>query len=298
MKKFLFLFILLGVNLFAQTAGSSGLSFLKLGFGARNIAMSDFGAAGVNDLTALHYNPAMLDTARGPQLAISHNQLIQDVFSEMIAGSFSIFGLPFAVGVNTTSVPGIEIRTQPGDPQATFNAHFFSASISTAHPITEDITAGATVKYVYESMLSDNATGLAFDLGVKYTGLMENLTFGASMRNLGSMNELRTTATKLPADLRIGFSYLYPLESIKSVLNAVAGYQKYTSTSDNHIHVGAELLYDGFLALRAGYMSGYDSKSISAGLGVVWGKLNFDYAYVPYKYSLGDSHIISVAYNF
>lgn len=298
MKKFLIILISLTASISAQTAGTSGLSFLKLGFGARNIAMSDFGAAGINDITALHYNPALLGGLNSAQIAVTHNQLIQDVGSEMLAAGFSIFGLSFAVGVNTTTVPSIEIRTQPGEAEGTFSAHFFSASLSTAYNVNENISAGATVKYIYESMFSDDATGLAFDLGVSYKGLLENLTLGASLRNLGSMNQLRNTETELPTDLRIGLAYAYPLQSIKSEINAVAGFQKYTSASDSHIHFGAEFLYDGFLAVRSGYMSGYDSKSLSAGLGVIWGKLNFDYAYVPYKYSLGNSHIISMSYTF
>jgi len=42
---------------FSQSAGNSGLSFLKFGFGARNIAMADAGTAASNDLTALFIIP-------------------------------------------------------------------------------------------------------------------------------------------------------------------------------------------------------------------------------------------------
>ncbi len=108
-------------SLFAQTAGNTGVSFLKNGFGARNIAMSDLGVVGINDLTALSYNPALLSSYANPQVMLTHSQNIQDMATQLVGASFSLFGLPFAVGVNNTSVSEIPIRTTASDePQSTF----------------------------------------------------------------------------------------------------------------------------------------------------------------------------------
>ncbi len=298
MKKLLLIILISTGGLFAQTAGNSGLSFLKLGFGARNIAMSDLGVVAVNDLSSLNYNPALLKENIKPQFSFTHNSLFQDLSSEMFAGSFSLFGLPFAVGVNTTSVDNIEIRTKPGEPEATFNAKYFTASISTALNIYENLNGGVSIKYLYESMYSDDATGLAFDLGLSYRGLIEGLSFGASVRNIGSMNDLRNEKTKLPTDFRAGAAYSFGLEHVNLGFTALAGIQKYTDTDDTHLHVGGETVYNNFFSVRLGYMSGYDSKNITAGFGLLWKSLNIDYAYVPVKYGLGDSHIFSFTYTF
>ena len=62
MKKIILLIFcisILPISIFSQSAGSSGLSFLKFGFGARNVAMGDAGAAASNDVTSLFYNPAI-----------------------------------------------------------------------------------------------------------------------------------------------------------------------------------------------------------------------------------------------
>ena len=125
--------------LFAQTAGKSGLSFLKVGFNARNIAMGDFGVATANDVSALYYNPALLADYTSSQLTFTHNQWIQDVSSEMIGASFPLFGLPFALGVNTTSISDFEMRTKPGDPESTFDVHYFYGSLSTGFYVTDNI---------------------------------------------------------------------------------------------------------------------------------------------------------------
>jgi hypothetical protein len=298
MKKIYLILLILSGSLIAQSAGNSGLASLKLGFGARNVAMGDLGVVGVNDLTALNYNPSLFAENIKSQLSFTHNSLFQDVSSEMFAGSFSMFGMPFAVGVNTTSINDIEIRTQPGEAEGTFNAHYFTASLSTAHKIYENLNGGITIKCIYENLYTDDATGLAVDFGLSYKGLIDGLSFGASLKNIGSMNSLRDESTELPTDFRLGAAYEFSFPQAKLDFTALAGFQKYTDTNDSHIHVGGEAVYDKFFSVRLGYMSNYDAKNITAGFGIVWKSLNIDYAYVPVKYGLGDSHIFSFIYNF
>jgi len=298
MKIKLFILMLICIDLFAQSAGETGLAFLKNGFGARNIAMSDFGAVAANDLTALNYNPSLLALNNKTQISFTHNSLFQDENSEMLAASFNAFGLPFAVGVNTTTVSGIEVRTTPGDPLAIFSSHDFAGSISTAYKFSNNIYAGASYKYLYESIYTDENTGYALDFGLTYNQLINGLTIGASYRNLGSMNILKNNPTLLPADLRVGASYNYPLIDSKMDFTLLAGYQNYTKQNETHIHIGGEFVYDQTFSLRVGYVSNYNTKSISAGFGVFWKGINLDYAYVPNKYELGDSHIITMIYSF
>lgn len=297
MKKILFLSLICS-GIFAQSAGNSGLAFLKLGFGARNIAMSDLGVVAANDLSALNYNPSLLAVNNKTQLSFTHNSLFQDMNSEMFAGSFSALGLPIAIGINTTSIADIEIRTKPGEAESKFSARYFASSISTAFKIVEKISIGATYKYLYENIFSDDASGYGVDFGVSYQSTIAGLTFGASIRNLGSMKELRSASTKLPTDFRLGTSYEFSLRESKLDFTALAGFQKYTAQDDSHLHFGGEAVYDGMFALRLGFVTGYDSKNISLGFGVHWNGINLDFTHVPVKYGLGDSHIISFTYSF
>ncbi|MCF8240919.1 MAG: PorV/PorQ family protein [Melioribacteraceae bacterium] len=299
MKIKIFVFtVLLSGSLFAQSAGNTGLSFLKIGFGARNIAMSDLGVASAKDVTALNYNPAMLAKYPSPQLMVTHSSWIQDVNSELLGASMEILGLPMALGVNTTSISGLEVRLKPGEAQSTFNVHYFFGSLSTGFEVYENLALGATVKYLYEGMFSDNANGWAFDFGLYYSDIIENLHAGFSYRNLGAMTELRSVETKLPADLRFGLAYDYRVESIKSDVQITGGFQKYTDTEDNHRHIGTEIFYDRMFAVRAGYATGYEAKGLSAGVGFLWNSINIDYAYTPFDYGLGNAHTISVMYSF
>lgn len=298
MKKLLITLLVLSNILFAQSAGNSGLSFLKIGFGARNLAMSDLGVVGPVDVTAYNYNPALLSKMQSSQIFIGHNAWIQDVSSQMLGASFEMFGLPFAFGMNTTNISDIEVRTRPGDVESKFSAHYFFSSLSTGFNVYDKLSFGFTLKYLYENLYSDEAGGFGYDFGLHYSDIVPRLNFGLSLRNLGSIDKLRSEPTKLPTDLRAGFSYLLHSDEIESDLTLLAGYQKYTETSDTHIHLGAELFYKQLVALRMGYMTGYEAKGFTVGLGILWNDINFDYAFIPYEYDLGSSHTISLGYSF
>lgn len=298
MKKIFLTLLLSSTITFAQTAGKSGLAFLKLGFGARNIAMGDLGVATANDVTALNYNPALISEFNKSQLVFTHNELIQDSRSELFGASFSLFNLPFAVGINTTKISDIEIRTQPGEAQSSFNVNYFYVSFSTGFDVTEDLSLGVTAKYLNENLFLAEANGWGFDFGANYKNIIEGLNVGLSLRNLGSMNELLNEKTELPVDFRLGAAYKFAVEQLESDVTVTGGLQKYTATDDSHIHLGGEFLYQQMFAVRAGFMSGYETKGFTAGLGVLWNSINFDYAFTPYDFDLGSSHTISLMYNF
>lgn len=282
----------------AQTGGASGLSFLKFGFGARNAAMGDAGVALASDVTALFYNPARLANNGEPDVIFTHNNWIQDVRSEMVGAKASFFGLPLAFGVNVTSINDIEVRTRPGDPVSTFNANYFSGSISTGFSISPDIDLGATVKYLYENILVDEANGLGFDLGIFYKTPVEGLNISAVVRNLGSMNALRNVSTKLPTEVRAGTSYEIEIPGSRISLTGGAEYLSYTRDKENHINIGGEATYNKSFSIRAGYMTNYQSKGFTAGMGIIWGSLNLDYAYLPFKLGLGNASMFSIQFKF
>ncbi len=298
MKKFLLIFALINISIFAQSAGNTGLAFLKNGFGARNIAMGDLGVVAKDNLTGAYYNPALIAGDNNSALSFSHNQLIQDVSGEMFGAGFDLFGLNFAAVFNTTSISDIEIRHKPGEAESTFNAHYFSGSLGTGFFVMDNLAAGISVKYLFESLYTNNASGLAFDFGFVHSGLVENLELGLSVSNLGSMDDLRNEATKLPAGLRIGGAYIIPLEQIEAEVTVQTGLQKYIDTDDTHIHSGFEFMFRNLVAIRAGYITGYETKDLTAGIGLNWMGLAFDYAFIPMQYNLGDNHIISLQYNF
>jgi hypothetical protein len=284
--------------IFAQNAGNSGLSFLKIGPSAKSIGASDIGLLN-SDLSSVYYNPASVNLLTSSSVLFTHQMWVQDLTSEILNANFSLFGLPFAVGVNTTKIDGFEVRTNPTEiPDATFNVNYFYGSLSTGFSLYENLKFGVTIKYLYESLLSDDASGTGYDFGLLYSNLIDKLTIGASMRNLGSMNELRNEKTELPTDLIFNATYKLNFQNASLDLLPVIGIQKYLETDNLHFHIGTETTYDKQFSLSVGYITGYDSKGFTAGAGVFWNGFNIDYAFTPFSYGIGNANTITLAYTF
>jgi hypothetical protein len=298
MLKTLSILLLITSTVFAQSAGNTGLSFLKFGFGARNIAMGDAGASASNDLSALYYNPSRLTLFEMNEVMFMHSSWIQDVTSENFGIKWDMFGLPWAVGLNYTSVSDIEIRTRPGVPDTKFNANYFYGSLSSGFYVWQELSFGGTIKYLYEGLLSDEATGWGFDFGLNYNLPLKGLTVSTVIKNLGSMNALRNEETKLPTDFRLGSAYNFYVKSAKLDFVVVAELQTYLDTDDTHFNLGGDIIYDELLALRVGYQSGFEARGFTAGFGLKWGYLRFDYAYLPFSLGLGNANLFSLQFRF
>lgn len=298
MKKFIFiLFIISIAQLTAQNAGNTGLSFLKFGFGARNTAMGDVGNSVSNDLTALYYNPSRLHNSDRNEVIFTHNSWIQDVNSEMFGIKTFLWDIPFALGFNVTNISDIEVRLIPGEPISTFDANYFFGSLSSAYQISEDLSIGATIKYLYEGLLNDESTGFGFDFGATYKLPVEGLSFSGVVRNLGSMNELRNESTRLPSEIRIGPAYNYKIEDYKLDIIVAGEYQNYFDAGD-HLNVGLEIMYNNLIAIRGGYQTSYESRDITAGFGLAWGNLKFDYSFIPFSLGIGSANLFSLGFKF
>ena len=297
-KRSLVIMAIASSLLVGQSAGNSGLSFLKIGASASSIAASDIGLLN-SDPASVYYNPASVNLQKSASIMFTHQMWIQDLSSEIVNANFTFWGLPVSVGVNSTRIKGFEIRTKPtSEPDGNFNVNYFYGNLSTGFSIVENLEFGVTIKYLYESLLSDDASGTGYDFGLIYTNAIENLNFGVSVRNLGSMNALRTEKTKLPSDFIVNSTYQLKLENSSLVLLPVLGVQKYFDADNIHIHLGTEVVYDEQFALRVGYATGYEAKGLSAGAGFYWNGFNVDYAFTPFSYGIGNANTFSLAYTF
>ncbi len=277
-------------------AGNTGLAFLKLGITSRSVAMGEAIVANTTDASATHYNPAALFGGSKVNLQFMHNEQVLGVRTEFFGGKFRFEKTAFGLSLINTSVDKIQVREIPGESLGEFTAQNFAFGLSFGYKVNENLSLGLTGKFLFEKIYVDNASGYAFDLGALY--VKEKLSLGAAISNLGSMTELRNDATKLPASVRFGGAYNFDLNSISSKLTVAADGYKVMDGGKFHANTGAELLYKEFLALRVGYQSGYDNKSITAGIGLKYKAVTLDYAFVPYKYSLGSSHTITLGTSF
>ena len=297
LKIFLFL-VFFASYLLSQNDGAAntGLSFLKLGVTSRAISLGDAVVSYNEDASATHYNPAAMFMGSKVNVLFMHNEQVLGIRTEYIAAKVKYEKFAFGLSLNNTSVDDIEIREIPGEPLGTFTAQNFAFGLSAGYKVNNNLSVGLTGKFLYEKIYVDNASGFAFDLGGIYS--LDKLSFGLSVTNLGSMNELLNESTKLPSAIRGGGSYLIDIPKISSAVRIGLDGYKVLDGGSVHANTGAEFLYKDFLALRVGYQSGYENKNLTTGIGIKYKAFTLDYAFVPYRYSIGSSHTITLGTNF
>jgi hypothetical protein len=282
-------------SLFGQP-GQSGLAFLKLGVSGRGVAMGDALSALVTGAAANYYNPAGLIAPTGAELMFTHKEWIQDTRTEFLGAAVPT-GPNNAIGasVSTTTVSDIEVRLQPGPAQGSFTSRDLAVGLSFAHRIAPNLRVGIAGKFLYEKIFVNDATGFAVDFGGIWDSPIDNLTIGGAVANLGSMNALQSEKITLPALLRIGPGYAFPLESPQLQLSAGADYLRIFPEHRSYLNSGAELVFQQLLAVRIGYQFGSDGRGLSTGIGLHYGLLTLDYAFAKLSSDLGDGHTISLA---
>jgi len=288
--------VFLYCNTYAQNDGAAntGLAFLKIGVGARAIAMGDAFSSVVDDATAVIYNPARLTIGNANNVSLMHNTGMMDMNTNFIGAKTRIGKLGIGFGLLQTSVDGIEVRNIPGAPIDNFDAKNLSLGLSAGLEIYKNITVGLTVKMLYEKIFIDEAAGTGVDIGTSYS--KDNLNFSFVIANLGSVNELRNVATKLPTLVRFGGSYKY----IRNDIGIIFGVESFKVLDGGllHIHSGAEFGYKDFIFIRAGYQTNYENKGLTTGAGVKYKGISLDYAFVPYSLTFGNSSTFSLGFSF
>lgn len=283
--------------LFAQNdgTGSTGLAFLKFGAGARSIAMGEAFSSISDDATAFIYNPARLNRGIKSNLAIMHNESAQDLKTDFIAVKFPISNkISLGIGFFTSAVTDIEIRNIPGASIDKFDSRNLSTGVSMGYLLNPDLSLGLTGKFLYEKIYVDEASGIAFDMGLNYS--KKNYSFAFVVSNLGSLNELKNQSTKLPASVRFGGSYLFSKDKF-SFIFGLDGF-KVLNGGRFHVNTGGEAGYKDFLFLRLGYQTEFENKGFTTGIGFKYKTISLDYAFVPYKTEFGTSNTISLGINF
>ena len=289
--------LLVSTTLILGQAGQSGLSFLKLGVGARSLAMGEAAVASSNDPSGTYYNPAALRFANNPQVLIMHKEWIQGTQTEFLAASFPLGSLSVGASINATSVPDIEIRQRPGPAEGFFSARNAAISASAAYGIDTSFTIGLSLKYLYEKIFVDETFGVGGDLGATYQSPWD-MMFGLSLSNIGAMRKLRNEVSKLPTTIRFGAARTESISSLDGSMVFAADIVSILPEKNTHLLLGLEFNYKETFAIRTGFMSGYESRNFTAGAGIRYDIFKIDYAFVPLKLDLGTTHTFSLGLEF
>lgn len=308
--------------------GTTAAQFLKIGAGARAIAMGGAYTAHSRDILSVFYNPAGISHIAGNGEAVfNHAEWLADIDYDFAAISINL-GSVGAVALQVISLrtPEQPVRTinEPDGTGQTWDANSISLGLSYSRRLTSRFAIGFTGKFIQEQLFNASSVGASLDLGFLYDTPVENLSLGASITNFGTKMRLdgrdlyinhdplqedgsveavpakyRTESFNLPLNLKFGLAWRAVNNDNYSLLLAFDG----TQPNDNApaVNTGFEVGIQNMVFLRSGYKSLFQENSeegFTFGLGlrydVVGTNLKFDFGWADFG-RLNDVTFISFA---
>jgi len=251
--------------------------------------------AGKPGSEGIWWNPASIAEQDKRELAIHHSKTVAGV------GDALSFVLPTraygtaAISLNILNIGEQQVTDEFGDVVGVILPRDVVLAGTYAANVTKRFSTGLNYKVVQlrvdcsgqcSSVGPEVKSSRAVDLGAQYEVVVgAPLTFGAAVRNLGGRLNSRETNQRDPLPTQVEVGAMYRLKFIDhyvkdTELRAAASYINSRSFGGKSVRVGTDVMYQGKVHLRAGYV-GHDRRgnaSASVGFGLQSGAFVFDIA--------------------
>ncbi len=260
--------------------GTTAAPFLKIGAGARPIAMGGAYAALADDILSVYWNPAGLARIPGYGEAVfNHAEWLAETNYDFAAFSINMGSLgSFGFHVTSLSTPEQPVRTiaNPDGTGQVWDANMIAVGVTFARNLTDDFAIGFTGKFIQEKIFNQSARGGAMDFGVLFRTPWRNLTLAASIANFGSKMQLdgrdlffnedpssisggvsevpaefRTEKFELPLNLKFGIAWQVHKSEDVTILAIADGVQP--NDNSEFVNSGIEVGLKNVIFLRGGY---------------------------------------------
>ncbi len=275
----------------AEASTAKGTSSFLNPSSARAAAMGEAFTGATNDISALSYNPASLETLQNKHLSLMYEKgLADDSYGQFMFGMPQSHG---SLGISFGYYNGGDMSIFDGTNERTVTAKADMTAVLGYAMKMGPLSIGVSGKYL-SSELAETAKATAFagDAGIQLP-LSSRIRLGASIQNLGSRITYIKESEELPQIARAGLG-ISLFEKYKTTLLLDAPY--YIQDSEQRVGAGFETMV-GPLALRAGYRSGSDLASVTFGAGFLLDKMSIDYSYGLVE-DLDNSHHVSLGMRF
>jgi long-subunit fatty acid transport protein len=233
--------------------GTTGLQFLKIGVGARAVAMGEAFIALANDASAMYYNPAGLNQIKEREVFFSLTQWPADIQFGYVgfalpAATLGTFGVH--VGALTT---GEMKRTIPykGWTGEYFSATDWVAGISYSRGLTDKFSIGGNVKLVAEFLDDEHIMSWAADFGTIFDIGVRNMKFAMCITNFGPNIKYISEEFSMPISFKIGGIVQVLQWSDNSIMATLEG--NHPNDNVEQVALGVEYTFRDMVALRGGY---------------------------------------------
>lgn len=275
-------------------AAPPGFAFLEVPAGARAAGMGGAYASVARGVEAAFWNPAGLEDVRQTQVVGAHTESFQSLRHDQFALAGQRFGGGIAASVRALYSEPIEERDELGNLIGTFGAHDLEFALGYGWRASPGVTLGATAALVRERIASESAGTWDVGFGTAWEPAgVPRLRLAASAQNLGpaahyTIDDVPGRPVGLPAALQAGGAYGLPVATGFDLTAALE--TRVTRGRPPLVMLGGEVDSPAGAALRLGLRIGDATAGFSAGAGYAMKQFRVDYAFVPSRLDLEDTH--------
>ncbi|MBP7796337.1 MAG: PorV/PorQ family protein [Elusimicrobiales bacterium] len=285
--------------------GTTAANFLKFSYSSRQAALAGAYSAIGNDSYSIFSNPAGITSARDKELGLGFTTYLEDSKLGILSYKTKLRDADIGFGFAGFNIDSIERRTNDavgivpseGSFDSTDMEFIFSyAKKDFAPNIIENLSAGASLKFINSKIDDSSAQSIALDLGLLYHYL-NHINISFALLNLGTKMKYESESDNIPLSIKAGFSY-----SLKNA-NLVAEVEEFVHDEKFYPSIGAEYFLGDSFVLRTGYKFGYDTSNLGSmvgfacGFGIIAKDVSFNYAYVPFG-ELGNINRFDIQFGF
>jgi len=327
-KLLLFTVFLFSSTIVGQIGGKYVYQFLNLvqsprqaALGGKTLTIVDY------DVNQAFFNPATINEEMHKKLSVNYSNYYGEITygTAAYAYTWDQHLQTFHAGINYVNYGTFEGRDELGNLTADFKGSEAALSVGYAYNVPwTDLFIGANAKVISSSLESYNSWGAAVDLGLLYKSEKNDINYALTIRNLGfQITPYDKVNEKLPLSIDAGVSQLVEnvpirwhltLENLQQWNIAFSNPNRGTSSLDGettqekvsffnnalrHVIIGAELFPEKGFNIRLGYnfrrgqeLSIVDQRNfsgISAGFGLRFGRIRFNYSYSKYTVAANTS---------
>ena len=192
----------------AQTPRST-YDFLEIPTSARVYGLGGCNISVIGaDVTLSEQNPALLGAEIGSQLGVSYMHYFGGAnFAGARFGHSAGERGAWAAGIRYLNYGEMTGYDETGSMLGTFTPSDLVVEGTYSHDFTDRLRGGITMKMIYSNYEQYSAFAMAADLGVNYYDDEHDLSFSATLKNMGGqLKRFNETYDRLPFDVQLGLT--------------------------------------------------------------------------------------------
>ena len=301
-----------------QRVGTSAVTFLKIGVGAKATAMGGAFVALANDASAMYWNPAGVAQVKGNELMVAHIEWPADIQYEYFGYVHHVPSIG-SIGLSASFLHmddmAVTTEYQPHGTGDYFGYADMMVGLTYSLKIMDRFSFGITGKFVREEIAELVMQNWMMDLGTYYWTGYKSLRFAVSLVNFGpilrpegsyymktkegDLVEEQYEAFSPPTIFSIGAA----MEFLEKGNHSITGSMQMNHPVDNAENVvfGTSYAFMQRFELRGGYKINFDEEKFTFGGGIriplAGTMLKIDYSYADFN-RLQTTHQFSLSFNY